>query len=88
MNWLEKAAYLKFTQGISWTQLPAILESEFGREFSFNQVRNALRKHPEYKDKKDESRDTGDIKELITNDLANGERTKQYFIDKFKISNR
>ena len=49
MNWQERAAHLKFEKGVSWTNLPSILEQEFGTTFSYDQVRNHLRRHPRYK---------------------------------------
>ena len=86
--WKERAVELKFEQNISWTQLPAMLEKEFGQPFTFNQVRNALRRHPKYGDKPEETTEIGFVKESIIAELTARERPKQHFIDKFKLSDR
>ena len=49
MDWVEKAAYLKWDMGISWAQLPLELEREYGEKFEKEKVRAALRRHPAYK---------------------------------------
>lgn len=50
MDWVERAAEMRFKNGVSWTQLPPLLVKEFGGQFSFHQVRNRLRRHPDYKE--------------------------------------
>lgn len=46
---LETAARLKWgSEQVSWTKLPRRLEQEFNRPFTYDEVRNALRRHPDY----------------------------------------
>lgn len=46
-SWKDKAVELK-KSGVSWTQLPAELEKIYNTEFTFDQVRNAVRRHKLY----------------------------------------
>jgi hypothetical protein len=48
-KWEDTAAELKFTQGVSWTNLPMALKEKTGLDVSFNKIRSALRRHPLYK---------------------------------------
>lgn len=46
-NWIDRAFELK--KNVSWPDLPLKLETEFGQRFTFNQVRNAMRRDSRYK---------------------------------------
>ena len=47
-KWIDIAVDLKHS-GVSWTRLPGELEKVFGEPFSYDRVRNAVRRHPGYK---------------------------------------
>jgi hypothetical protein len=49
-EWLEVAMRLKFEEGVSWTKLAAAVMQETGIDgLTYDQVRNALRRHPDYR---------------------------------------
>lgn len=53
LSWQDKAAELRLDKGVSWGELPEMLYKLYGKKFTFDQVRNTVRKHPRYKpDKK------------------------------------
>lgn len=49
MRWQDKAAELKLDKGVSWKNLPEELEKIYKRPFTYDQARNAVRRHPRYK---------------------------------------
>lgn len=51
MDWKDKAAQLKIEEGVSWTNLPHELEKIYNRPFTFDQARNAVRRHHKYSQK-------------------------------------
>lgn len=70
MRWQDKAAELKFDEGVSWTKLPTELEKIYGTSFNHDQVRSALRDHPRYKCKEPESQEPIDVHESIKKSLV------------------
>ena len=73
LSWQDKAAELRLDEGIAWGKLPNILSKIYNRDFSFDQVRNAVRQHPKYvADKKPIPLDIGKIqKEVGKQELCN-----------------
>ena len=52
MKWQDKAAELKLDKGVSWVKLPQELEKIYGHPFTYDQTRNAVRRHPRYGENK------------------------------------
>jgi predicted phosphodiesterase len=82
--WTDRAAELKFKYGVSWSELPTKLNSEFGLNLTFDQVRNRLRRHKQYKQ-------GSNIEELSNDSLLDAIKKECSITDltsKFSVSDR
>lgn len=84
MDWISKAAELKFDKGISWTKLQQALLEETGEDIPFNKIRDTLRRHPRYNANQT---DTSNISEEILKAIEK-QQTVKGLCDKFNISSR